>query len=223
MRLWSWPIKNPLIRASDITDIKAFVADPFMFRRDSTWYMFFEVLNALDGRGDIGLAVSRDGYKWEYSKIVLDEPFHLSYPYVFEWDGEIYMIPRVPPPGIYVFTVQLISLVAGILWTLLEGEFGTMGYSGMKTGGGLWRADPYRNNSLRLYYTDDLRGAWKEHPMSPIVKDDANIARPGGRIIMHEGKIYRLAQDCDPTYGKSLTPLRLPGYLLPSMQKSPEI
>ena len=30
--------------------------------------MFFEVLNALDGRGDIGLAVSRDGYKWNTAR-----------------------------------------------------------------------------------------------------------------------------------------------------------
>ncbi|HON11817.1 MAG TPA: hypothetical protein PLE24_13200 [Chitinispirillaceae bacterium] len=200
-------IKNPVIRASDVTDIKAsFVADPFLFRRDSIWYMFFEVLNALDGRGDIGLAVSRDGYKWEYSKIVLDEPFHLSYPYVFEWDGEIYMIPEsatarhlrlyraVDFPGRWEF-----------LWTLLEGEFGDHGIFRYEDRWWLMAgSDPYRNSSLRLYYADDLRGAWKEHPMSPIVKDDANIARPGGRIVMHEGKIYRLAQDCDPTYGKSL-------------------
>ena len=72
---------------------------------------------------------------------------------------------------------------SGLCWRV---SLVTMGYSGMSRWWLMAGADPYRNNSLRLYYTDDLRGVWKEHPMSPIVKDDANIARPGGRIIMHE-------------------------------------
>jgi hypothetical protein len=35
--------------------------------------------------GEIGLATSEDGLKWDYKQVVLNEPFHLSYPYVFEW------------------------------------------------------------------------------------------------------------------------------------------
>ena len=51
-------------------------------------------MNALSGHGDIGLAVSDDGINWSYKQIVLDEPFHMSYPYVFKWQEDFYMIPE---------------------------------------------------------------------------------------------------------------------------------
>jgi hypothetical protein len=78
-------ISNPVLTAKDITDVPAdFVADPFMLHENGTWYMFFEVMNARDRKGDIGLATSVDGLKWTYQQIVLSESFHLSYPYVFK-------------------------------------------------------------------------------------------------------------------------------------------
>lgn len=54
-----------------------------MVCQDGRWYMFFEVMNQDSDRGEIGLALSDDGIHWEYSQIVLVEPFHLSYPHVF--------------------------------------------------------------------------------------------------------------------------------------------
>ncbi len=86
---------NPVITRADIVDVNAsFVADPFVLRRDSVWYMFYEVFDSLAGRGVIGLSQSGDGLNWEYKGIVLREPFHLSYPYVFKSGGVFYMIPE---------------------------------------------------------------------------------------------------------------------------------
>ncbi len=52
-------ISNPVLTAEDVTDITAiFVADPFMIKYSSTWYMFFEVMNDNTNQGDIGLATS---------------------------------------------------------------------------------------------------------------------------------------------------------------------
>src|SRR5215475_12616288 len=83
------------ISARDITDVKAlFVADPFMIQVNNLWYMFFEVFNAPSDKGEIGLAVSRDGIHWDYQSIVLSEPFHISYPYVFYAGQDYYMIPE---------------------------------------------------------------------------------------------------------------------------------
>ena len=88
-------INNPVLTARDVTDVTAeFVADPFMVKEGSSWYMFFEVWNSWDRQGDIGLAVSSDGVNWAYKQIVLNEAFHLSYPYVFKWKNEYYMIPE---------------------------------------------------------------------------------------------------------------------------------
>src|SRR5688572_924170 len=72
-------VANPVITRDSVTDVQAFfVADPFMLKVDGTWHMFFEVMNRRTGRGEIGLATSRDGITWTYQAIVLREPVHLS-------------------------------------------------------------------------------------------------------------------------------------------------
>ena len=84
-----------MITTEDVTDADAIlVADPFIFRRDDTWHMFFEVLPRDTERGVIARAESTDGREWQYRGMVLGEDFHFSYPQIFEWEGEIYMIPE---------------------------------------------------------------------------------------------------------------------------------
>jgi hypothetical protein len=53
-------------------------------------YMFFELKNSITKQGDIGVAESSDnGATWTHVGIALDEEWHLSYPFVFEYDGEV--------------------------------------------------------------------------------------------------------------------------------------
>ncbi|MEB3292295.1 MAG: hypothetical protein VKJ24_03975, partial [Synechococcales bacterium] len=93
-------VKNPILTARDVTDIKAdFIADPFMLHENGTWYLFFEVLNSADNLGYIAFATSSNGRDWSYQKVVLKEPFHLSYPYVFKWNDDYYMIPETYQAG----------------------------------------------------------------------------------------------------------------------------
>jgi hypothetical protein len=65
------------------------------------------------------------------------------------------------------------------------------------------------SNVLRLYYSNDLKGPWIEHPKSPVVKGDANITRLGGRVIIFDNRIIRYAQDCDPYYGNQVWALEI--------------
>ena len=198
-------IENPVLTAKDVTDISAeFVADPFMVKENS-WYMFFEVLNARTGQGDIGLAISNDGLNWVYDQIVLDEPFHLSYPYIFKWKNEYYMIPEsyhaksirlykaVDFPTQWSFVSTLVAGSDYVDSSIVHFNDKWWLFAALKT-----------NDILNLYYANELTGPWTEHPMSPIVKGDANIARPGGRIIVLDGRIVRYTQDDDPNYGNQL-------------------
>ena len=57
------------------------------------------------------------------------------------------------------------------------------------------------SNILNLYYSNNLQGEWKTHPMNPVIKSNNHIARPGGRVIIYNGKPYRFAQDDAPYYG----------------------
>nr|GEZ29167.1 glycosyltransferase family protein 64 protein C5-like [Tanacetum cinerariifolium] len=63
-------------------------------------YLFFETKNSITMQGDIGVARSIDnGASWEQMGVVLDEEWHLSYPYVFDYNGQIYMMPEGSKKG----------------------------------------------------------------------------------------------------------------------------
>ena len=93
-------IINPVLTAWDVKDIPAqYVADPFMLQSGSSWYMFFQVMNAATRCGEIGLATSRNGLSWQYQQIVLHESFGMSFPCVFRWNDDFYMIPETAQAG----------------------------------------------------------------------------------------------------------------------------
>jgi hypothetical protein len=200
-------INNPVLTAKDVTDVPAeFVADPFMVHEDGTWYMFFEVLNSLDNLGDIALATSPDGFSWTYQKVVLDEPFHLSYPYVFKWNHEYYMVPET----FQAQSVRLYKAVAfperwQLVGTLLEGS-DFVDSSLVYFQDRWWMFNSSTDSDiLRLYYANDLLGPWVEHPKSPIVQGNSSIARPGGRVIVLDGKLIRYTQDDAIYYGRQVS------------------
>jgi hypothetical protein len=201
--------QNPALTAESVTDVRArFVADPFMLRAAGRWYMFFEVMNRANWNGEIGLATSDDGLRWTYRQIVLAEPFHLSYPCVFEWQGQFYMVPE--------------SWHAGALRLYRAEDFPTRWayVSELLTGPYFADATPFRfadrwwmfaetnpdlkHDTLRLFYAEELTGAWREHVRSPVVAADSHIARPAGRVLVEAGRLIRFAQDCEPIYGLSV-------------------
>jgi hypothetical protein len=196
---------NPVLTRSDVKDVCAvFVADPFMLRVRDLWYMFFEVYNHETDKGEIGLAISGDGFTWNYQHIVLAEPFHLSYPYVFEWEGDFYMIPESHKAGdIRLYKASRFPTEWTQTDTLLTGQ--TFSDSSLFRHDAKWwlftETNLDHHDTLRLYYATNLSGPWHEHPKSPIIYGDPHIARPAGRVLTLPGSIVRYSQDCYPTYG----------------------
>lgn len=68
-------------------------ADPFLFEKDGKTYLFVE---AFDNMTEVGCIACSEYIHGQFlkPKIVLKEKFHLSYPYVFEKDGKVYMMPE---------------------------------------------------------------------------------------------------------------------------------
>ncbi|MCK5283462.1 MAG: hypothetical protein KAK00_08715 [Nanoarchaeota archaeon] len=199
-------IKNPVLTAKDVKDTQAeFVADPFMVYENNKWYMFFEILNKKTDQGDISVATSKEGLHWNYEQIVLDEPFHLSYPYVFKWNDEYYMIPEsYETQSIRLYKAEEFPAKWAFVRTLVEGK-DFVDNSLLYYINTWWLfSSTTSNDMLYLYYSDDILGEWKEHPSSPVVDGDANIARLGGRIIIYNDKIIRFAQDAYPNYGNQI-------------------
>lgn len=198
-------IKNPVLTYKDVTDTKAeFIADPFIIKYNDKWYMFFEILDEIKNKGILGLAISDDGYSWKYERIILEEDFHLSYPYVFEYNNKIYMMPETGESGyIKLYEADEFPYKWKEVKNLIKGAYWD---ASLLTYNDEWFIFAYTNrphiNTLAIFYSDDLLGEWKEHPCSKSITNNPNITRPAGRIINNNGRLIRYSQDRSEYYGK---------------------
>lgn len=194
---------NPLFRAEDVTDLPAgFVADPFLVKEDDMWNLFFEVYNNDTKQGDLAVATSKNTWTWNYEKVIIDESFHLSYPYVFKADDGYYLIPEsFEVNSIRLYKADDFPTKWSFVKTLVEGRDyvdNSIVYYNNKW----WLfSSVTSNDTLYLHYADSLTGPWKEHPQSPIVVGDVHKSRPSGRLLIYEGKLYRFTMDINPPVG----------------------
>lgn len=199
-------VTNPVLTREDVTDVEAvFVADPFMVRNCGTWFMFFELLNWRANKGEIGLATSPDGVRWEYEQRVLVEPFHLSYPCVFWVEDQFFMIPETRQTrSVRLYQATAFPTGWSFVDVLLEGV-NLVDATVFRQAGRWWMlvgdTSIRDHDTLRLYVAPFPIGPWKEHPASPVVEGDPHGARPAGRVIVEDARVYRLAQNCHPSYG----------------------
>ena len=194
---------NPLFKAEDVTDVSArFVADPFLVKEGETWNLFFEVYNNDTKQGDLAVATSKNTWIWNYEKVVLDEPFHLSYPYVFKSEDEFYLIPEsFEDNSIRLYKAEQFPTKWSYIQTLIEGR-DYVDNSIVYHNGRWWLfSSVTSNDTLYLHYADELTGPWREHPQSPIVAGDVHKSRPSGRLLVYDGKLYRFTMDINPPVG----------------------
>lgn len=202
-------VDNPVLTASDVTDYGNvdFIADPFLYPTGDKWHLFFEVYNhARDPPAVIGRATSSRGYEWNYEGVALNTGQHLSFPFVFGWEGSRYMIPEeaasdgtevtlyravefptswtpvATPVSASHRTDDTIIFRWNDRWWLLIGDTDLAGF--------------------RIYASDSLEtDNWEPHNKNPVVTDRSRAFRPGGRPIVYDDAIYVYFQDCDRKYG----------------------
>jgi hypothetical protein len=198
------PRNLPTLTVRHVTDATAHaVADPFMLRHGGTLTMFFEMLNAATGRGEIACATSLDGLAWQYRSVVLREEIHLSYPLVFEWQGAVHMIPETRQAGeVRLYRAEDFPTGWRQVATLLHGPFAD---ATLHHDGRTWWLFAQRGlDELRLFHAEQPPGPWREHPCSPLWPGNRSRTRPGGRLLSYDGRLIRLAQDAWPAYGSCL-------------------
>ncbi|OMP07125.1 EXTL2, alpha-1,4-N-acetylhexosaminyltransferase [Corchorus olitorius] len=211
----AWPVANPVITCASASDSgfpSNFVADPFLYVQGDTFYLFYETKNSFTMQGDIGVAKSIDkGATWEQLGIALDEDWHLSYPYVFNYHGQIYMMPESNEKGdlrLYrainfplQWELDRIIMKKPLIDSFIidhDGEYWLFGSDHSSFG-------TKKNGQLEIWYSSSPLGPWKPHKKNPVYNIDRSFgARNGGRPFRYNGNLYRIGQDCGETYGSRL-------------------
>ena len=183
-------------------------ADPFLFVHGERLFLFYETADYKLGRGVITMVSTTDLHKWTRPKIVLKESFHLSYPFTFEKDGKVYMMPESGASGqirLYRATDNTLTRFE-LVKPILDGRYLDSMLLHQDDNYFLFTSDEpqHRQYILHLFCSDTLEGPYSEHPMSPICYD-TEFSRSGGRPIELDGRICRVSQDCSNGYGDNVS------------------
>jgi hypothetical protein len=190
----------------------AFWADPFVLARGGRHWVFFEELPFATGRGHISvLELDASGRPTgEAAQPALIEPWHLSYPFLWQEDESLYMIPESSAHrSVDLYVCENFPARWRKLATLIEGPR-LADATLVRHGGRLWlfathaEVDGCLYDELHVYWAERLHGPWHAHAANPV-KIDARAARPAGAMWSHAGRLFRPVQDCSATYGGAVS------------------
>src|SRR5215510_9371487 len=187
-----------------------FYADPFILSRGKSDFIFFEDFSFHTDKGVISCVEIDAAGKIGQPLKVLEEPFHLSYPFVFEDSGEVYMVPETAdsnsirlykcerPPDTWKLERILIENIRAIDPTIQRHDGKYWMFANLAEPGA---SD---NDELHLFFADSLYSNWTAHPKNPVVSD-VRCARPAGALFFDQGRLHRVSQNSAVGYGHSMT------------------
>jgi hypothetical protein len=177
-----------------------FWADPFIVRRAGTNVIFFEEYEFARGKAHIAALVGTGEGGFSYAGPVLRTHYHLSFPFVFEYQGQLYMCPET-------HAARRIELWRCVSWPL-EWRFEKVLMDGVcacdsmlaERGGRWWLLTNLERDGagdlcreLHVFHADSpLAERWTPHAANPVVTG-ASRARNAG-LLQRDGRLYRLAQ-----------------------------
>lgn len=194
-----------------IPPVGHFWADPFQIKVDGKYYIFFEDYVNSAGRAHISaVEVDRNGIVSGPTE-VLKLDCHLSYPFVFEWQSDYYMIPETGEKNVvelyraHSFPFEwkpekvLLEARSPLDATLVEAQGMWWMFVNIQEEGVAVNWD-----ELHLYYAESPLGPWKPHARNPVVSN-VHSARPAGRLFWSKDVLYRPSQDSSLRYGYATT------------------
>jgi hypothetical protein len=188
-----------------------FMADPFVVRDGDDFYIFYEeMLPKMNSTwGDIAVLHSTDLTQWERIGVALDESFHLSFPNVFCYNGEWYMIPETGAINeIRLYKAEDFPMMWKYCATLLSDDNPVD--PAIINHEGLWYLLYHSGEELKLFYSADLLSGWRIHPDSPIRKECGyQETRPAGNFLTVNDTVYYVTQRHDGGYGTSVVTYRI--------------
>jgi hypothetical protein len=184
-------------------------ADPFPVETTDGYHVFLEEFDVARRLGHIAVGrIRRDG-TFERPEPVLERPYHLSYPFVFEWRGKWFMMPETSNAArIEVFSARRFPFEwtpEAVLFESLHAVDSTL----LLVDDMWWlftnispHPDARNYDELYAFHGPTPFGPWTPHRRNPI-KSDVRSSRGAGRFFWKGSALFRPAQDCSGRYGSA--------------------
>lgn len=176
-----------------------FIADPFLYLYKNDYYVFFE--NWDYNYGTICCSKLDENYNFTTIEKCLDLKFHLSFPCIFEYENNIYMIPETGTkkqimlykcldfPKKWEFIKIIKNIYAPDVSFFIKDDIIYLLTGNEKT------------TKLNIFYSKDLFDNFLEHS---IKNEYIEHPRNAGNIFIYNNQMYRPAQICKPSYGYAI-------------------
>ncbi len=179
-------------------------ADSFALEEGKKLFLLFENYDYKTQKASIS-ACAYDKENNSFGNVVesLTEDWHLSYPFIFKHENEIFCIPESLAHGsVELYKLDTETLKLSHVRALIKGlgaADGTL-VNHMNRWYFFFTPAHATNSELNIYHADSLQGPFIPHLLNPV-KSDVRNARPAGPLFTLDGKLYRPAQDSSRTYG----------------------
>ncbi|MCZ8375668.1 MAG: hypothetical protein O9342_09855 [Beijerinckiaceae bacterium] len=194
-------------------DGSSYLADPILWEENGRAFLFVEVFPFSTMTGFLAVT-ELDGEARPLGPLrpVLTRKGHLSYPFLFRHDGQIYMIPENAAEGhLPLYRAAAFpdrwEECAPLLDVPLQdatlfshgGKFWLLGNE--SRGGSSW-------DCLCAYHADSPLGPFFPHGQNPLMID-ARFARSAGPVLRQGDDLIRPVQDCLGGYGRGVHFMRI--------------
>lgn len=191
-------------------------ADPFLIEQNGRTFLFFEAYDRIKRKGVISCCEVRQG-EISAPRVVIEEAFHLSFPYVFSEGKEIFMMPE---------TCEDNSI---LLYRAVQFPYQWEKYKKLKTDvfvcdsillldqqnrkKGIIASEmfrPAKEGTLQSCYVRNMlfpleQGLNAADRQGAVLKEGDYGVRNAGALFFHDGKMIRAGQDCrDQKYGDGI-------------------
>lgn len=199
---------NPDINWLRTDSLDKFYADPFLLpSKNEDLNILYEEYPFNENYGKISLLTLDKDFKPRKNKLLLDTESHLSYPFVFIENNRTYVFPESAQKdklSCYEYDSESESL--NFLKDILD--LPLRDSTIIKHNGKYWifgtLSDMGMDYKLHVYVSENLLGPYKPHKANPV-KNGLNGTRSAGNFIEIDGNIYRPTQNCQNSYGESIT------------------
>jgi len=188
-------------------------ADPFIIYYNWKYYLFFEEFKLTEWKWYLcvwELYIPQNILK--NVRIILKKDYHLSFPFVFKYKKNFYLIPETSENNeiaLYKFTNFPYELKK--IKTLLKGKYVDSILIKFNNKRFLLTSklkEKYKHNLLIFFSEDFLKKPFLPHPKNPIITNQ-EFSRNWWNIIKKYDKLYRISQDNSIFYWSKINILEI--------------